>query len=313
MDRDSGARWPIAGCLLGSRSRTPDGVPAHRATPDFWTEQLRQVRDAGFDDVEISDAWILVGEMSAPQVRALRKTLADVCLTPCALHVQRRSVIDPERSEENLTYHHRAIEHSAELGVEVYSTGLHRQLTAAQRDALWFWTADGARDPADPDTWKAAVSRVQEIAAHAADLGLTVALELYEDTYLGTAESAVRFITDVGMDNVGLNPDVGNLIRLHRPVESWELLYETTLPHAVYWHAKNYLRDEAADGSWAVAMPSTLRDGLINYRQVIGRALELGYRGPIVCEHYGGDVLGVGVANKVYLEELLAQAWAREE
>src|SRR5699024_5926324 len=101
------------------------------------------------------------------------------------------------------------------------------------------------------------------------------------------------------------NPDVGNLIRLHRPVESWRDLYAAVLPHAVYWHAKNYQRDEAYDGSWFTSVPSTLRDGIIDYRWVMRQAVRVGYTGAIVCEHYGGDVLGVSAANRDYLIELL--------
>lgn len=313
MNQGPATRWPIGACLLGLRPHTPDGVPAHRASPEFWAEELGQVHDAGFADVEVSDAWIAVGDIPPLRVGELSQVLADLGLKPCAVHVQRRSVIDPDHAEEHLAYHRRAMERTAELGVGIYSTGLHRELTPAQRDALWFWTVDGAKDPDDADTWKLAVSRVQELGRHAASLGLKLALELYEDTYLGTAQSAVRFVTDVGMAGVGINPDVGNLIRLHRPVESWEALYEATLPYAVYWHAKNYVRDEAADGSWFTSMPSTLRDGLIDYRRIVRRAVELGYDGPIICEHYGGDVLGVGAANKAYLEELLPRRNAQEE
>jgi sugar phosphate isomerase/epimerase len=130
---------------------------------------------------------------------------------------------------------------------------------------------------------------------------------------LGTAQSAVDFIQDVNLPNVGLNPDVGNLIRLHRPVEDWRMLYEMTLPYATYWHLKNYQRDEAPDRSWCVSLPSTLRDGIINYREVTQRAIELGYDGVFVCEHYGGDVLGVTGENARYLTKLLDRAKSRVE
>ena len=52
-------------------------------------------------------------------------------------------------------------------------------------------------------------------------------------------------------------------------------------------------RDEAADGSWFTAHPTTLRDGLIDYRAMVARAVELGFDGPFLMEQYGGDSLGV--------------------
>ena len=188
--------------------------------------------------------------------------------------------------------------------MSVFSTGLHRAFSG-RRPRRWFWTADGPRDEADPETWAAAVRGFRQLGAHAAEVGLRVSLELYEDTLLGTADSAVRLIQDIGLDNVGLNPDVGNLIRLHRPVEDWRELYAKTLPYANYWHLKNYTRDEAADGSWQTSTPTTLELGLINYRQVVGQALGCGFDGIFVMEQYGGDSLGVCRTNADYLSGLL--------
>lgn len=131
---------------------------------------------------------------------------------------------------------------------------------------------------------------------------------LYEDTYLGTADSAVRFVEEVGLDNVGLNPDVANLIRLHRPVEDWREPLRQDPPYANYMHVKNYTRDESADGSWATSVPSTMEAGLINYRQVLRDAVEGGFRGILLAEHYGGDSLGMCGTNQTYIRSLLPRA-----
>ncbi len=296
----------IASCILGLASQTREGVAAQDATPEFWSDQLRAVAEQGFDSVEINDAWVKPALMS-PERRAALVAAAKVAgLNIVALHIQRVSPIAPGTGDENLAYGHASIDAAAEMGVRVYSTGLHQPFTAAQREALWFWTADGPVDPVDDrEVWSTAVARIRELGRHAADVGLPLALELYEDTYLGTADSAVRFVEDVGLDNVGLNPDVGNLIRLHRPVEDWRELYAKTLPYANYWHLKNYQRDESADRSFAVAFPSTMRDGIINYREVVGLGQELGYDGIFTCEHYGGDSLGVCGENRLYLQSLL--------
>ena len=141
---------------------------------------------------------------------------------------------------------------------------------------------------------------------HAHEVGLRVSLEMYEDTYLGTADSAVRLVEEIGLDNVGLNPDIGNLVRLHRPIEDWHEAYAKTLPYANYWHVKNYTRDETLDGSRATSAPSTMASGLINYRQVLQEAVTIGFDGVILCEHYGGDSLGMCAANQRYIREVLA-------
>ena len=52
--------------------------------------------------------------------------------------------------------------------------------------------------------------------------------------------------------------------------------------------------------------PVPMDMGLINYRTAIARALELGFRGAFLCEHYGSDSLGVIAKNKTYVREVLA-------
>lgn len=279
------------------------------AGPEDWAAVHREIAAEGFDVVELSDGWIRFAEMEPARRRELVDVVRDAGLGIPSVHVQRASVIEPGRGEANLAYAHAAIDAAAEIGAGIVNTGLHQPLSDEQRAALWFWTAPGPVDPAgDPDVWRRAVTRIRELGAHAASVGLEVSLELYEDTYLGSARSAVRFVEEVGLDNVGLNPDVGNLIRLHRPVEDWRELYEQTLPFANYWHAKNYQRDEAPDGSWATSTPATAATGIIDYREVIASAVALGYRGVMVCEHYGGDVLSVSAENARYFRRLIRSA-----
>jgi sugar phosphate isomerase/epimerase len=214
-------------------------------------------------------------------------------------------VIQPGRGEENLAYAHRAIDAAAELGMQVFSTGLHQPFSDAQRKALWFWTAPGPVDPDDAETRALAVRRLRELGEHAASVGLPMALEMYEDTYLGTADSAVRFIHEVGYDNVGLNPDFGNILRLHRPVEPWEEIAAKMLPHTNYWHLKNYYRDEEPSTGSVRTHPAPLEFGTINYRKAIGIALESGFRGAFCVEHYGGDSISVGATNREYIRRVL--------
>lgn len=87
-------------------------------------------------------------------------------------------------------------------------------------------------DPDDPAIWNKAVERIRELGRHAEELDIELSLEMYEDTYLGTADSSVRFVEEVGLDNVGINADLGNLIRLHRPVEHWQQMMEKVAPYA---------------------------------------------------------------------------------
>ncbi|MGA7149024.1 MAG: sugar phosphate isomerase/epimerase family protein [Microbacterium sp.] len=265
---------------------------------------LHLVASVGFDVIELADSHARIGDMSVSRLRDVKAVFEGSDISAPAVHVQRRSVIEPGHGEENLAYAHRTIDAAAAWGMSVVSTGLHQPFSEAQRRALWFWTEDGARDPDDADVWDLAVARLKELGRHARDVGLALSLEMYEDTFLGSAESAVRLIEEIDLPNVGLNPDIGNLVRLHRPVEDWRAAYARTLPYANYWHLKNYSRDEVR--GLVTSVPTTLAQGVINYRQVISDAVRGGYRGILLMEHYGGDSLGICATNREYVRGVLS-------
>lgn len=300
------AEWPIAACLHGVPSVLADGTTLHDAGPEAWDAAFAQVSSVGFTMAELADSHIRPADLDASARTELVAIAAARGIALPSVHVQRKSIVEPGGWQRNLAYAHRTIDAIAEMGMSVFSTGLHQPLTEAQRRALWFWTEQGAQDPDDRERWNEAVTRLRELGTHAQQVGLRMSLEMYEDTYLGTADSAVRLVEEIGVDAVGLNPDIGNLIRLHRPIEDWREMHAKTLPHANYWHVKNYARDEAADGSWYSSIPSTMETGLINYRQVLQDAVRLGFDGIILTEQYGGDSLGVCATNQRYIRDVLA-------
>ena len=292
--------WPIAAALLPLEPAHPEDDGGDELA-ERLTESLLDVADVGFEAVDLTDTWLAYGELASSHVGALRTALAAAALEPVSMSVIRRSVIDEQVGDANLAYTHRCIDIAAELGTGVVSVGLHRPLTVQQRARLWFWTVPGHRDRIDDrDAWALAVSRFRELGRHADDVGVLLSLELYEHTFLGSAASAVRLIEDIGSPTVGLNPDIGNLIRLHEPIESWREIAEATMPYANFWHVKNYHRDEEPGGH-VTTIPSYLEDGVIDYRSAVRIALDSGFQGVICTEHYGGDGLSISAANREYL------------
>ena len=186
--------WPIAVCMHGFPPVDADGTALHDAPAEKWDALFRQVARLGFTAIELADSHIRPADLEASRREELLSISAAHGVTPISVHVQRQSVIEPGRGEANLAYAHRTIDASAELGLQVFSTGLHQPFTDAQRRALWFWTAPGSVDPDDADTRALAVKRLRELGEHAASVGLPMSLEMYEDTYLGTADSAVRLV-----------------------------------------------------------------------------------------------------------------------
>ena len=303
-ERSAGS-WPIAAAMINFVGPLPDGTAVQDAPESVWEDHLQQVADAGFELVDPTDSWMRLADLSPDRQSAFDDVLDRVGLKLGGISTARKSVIDVQRGEEYLAYSHRLIDYAAAHGVADVSFGLFQELSEAQKKALWFWTAPGYEDPSDPEMWKLVVTRYQELGRHAAEVGVHVSLEMYEDTYLGTADSSVRLVTDIGSDHVWLNPDIGNLQRLHRPVEHWQAMIEKTVPYARYWHVKNYFRTEDATSGAIVTAPSPMELGVINYRSSVRQAIAAGFDGTFLCEHYGGDGLSVCGANKTYLERIL--------
>ncbi|EPE95085.1 sugar phosphate isomerase/epimerase family protein [Rhizobium grahamii] len=297
--------WPIAAAMIQYPGTLANGRSVQDQSVDEWHATLSDVVDAGFTEVDPTDSWLRLADLAPERLDAFMTVVGRLGLSVPAISTSRRSVIDPRHGDEYLAYGHRVIDTASAIGSGAVSFGLFEPLTDAQKKALWFWTVDGARNPDDPGTWQKAVRRIRELGRHAEELGIELSLEMYEDTYLGSADSAVRFVEDVGLANVGINADLGNLIRLHRPVEHWQQMMEKVAPHAKYWHVKNYSRMEDPASGVIVTHPAPLEQGIINYRAAIRMALSHGYSSPFLCEHYGGDGLSVSATNRDYLRRIL--------
>ena len=297
--------WPIAAAMIQYSNTLPDGSSVQDQKPEQWAVTLRDVTDTGFTELDPTDSWLRIADLSASRLDEFLAVVSEAGLTIPAISTARRSVIDPQHGDEYLAYSHRVIDTAAKIGAQWVSFGLFGPLTPAQQQALWFWTAQGIRNPDDKESWNKAVARIRALGVHAAEVGVEVSLEMYEDTYLGTTDSAVRFVTDVDHPSVGLNPDLGNLIRLHRPVEHWLSMVEKTVPFARYWHVKNYYRDEDAITGAIMTAPAPMEFGVINYRVAIRKAIEHGFNSAFLVEHYGGDGLSVSATNRNYLRRIL--------
>src|SRR5690606_13240257 len=107
--------WPIAVCMHGFAPVAADGTRLHDAPAETWDGVFRQIERLGFTAVEIADSHIRPSEL-APERRAELKQIAGSHgVELISVHVQRQSVIEPGKGEENLAYAHRAIDAAAEL------------------------------------------------------------------------------------------------------------------------------------------------------------------------------------------------------
>jgi len=304
--------WPIAGAMLQFPGVTWRGASVRAAGPERWRSDLKLVAAEGFRAVEMPSSWLPFGEMSAAELDDLKAVLREANLDLCATAIVRQSFVDRSDGIANLAATHRAIDATAALGAPLICLSLHGPLRPEQQRVAWFWTVAGETSADAHVAWDVAVARCRELADHAEEVGVQVSFELYEGTYLGTADSALRFLADIDRDNVGLNPDLGNLVRVQQPIEPWESMAVKTLPFANYWHVKNYARAENPGAGIYLTSRASLAAGLIDYRRVIAFAIAHGFRGAFLCENYGGDGLSVSAENMRYLSRLLRHIGRQE-
>lgn len=306
-EQERGDEVVIAGSVLALTNQTPGvGTDHHGLGPHHWRTQLQRLRQAGFTHVDLTDGWLPIPTMSTGERQSLGEVLAVVGLTPVGLNVSRHSLIDPERGAEYLDYSYRGVDAAVELGVGVLGIGFHPQLIPEQKQQLMFWEIGLPPDDRSEPTWALATDRLQHLCRYAGERGVQVSIELYEDTLVCTAADIERIITAVGADNLGINPDLGNTFRSVTPQrEHWLQTFRGALPHLDLWHVKNYTRSSASpNGPFAVA-PTSLGEGGIDYRLLVGEALASGFRGPIVVEHYGGDAVHQQRRGREYLVTLI--------
>jgi sugar phosphate isomerase/epimerase len=297
--------WPIAAAMLPLGSFDSHGGPIHDADPEEWAKHLRLISRQGFTEVDPTDTWVRVGDLSPERLADFKGVLSDAGLTIPAISTSRRSVMDPDHGEEYLAYSHRLLDKAAELDVPLVSFGFFQDMTAEQKQALWFWLVDGWHDDESAEARARAASLMRELAEHAQSNGQQITLEMYEDTYVGTADGAIAFLKEVDHPACGLNPDIGNFVRLHRPLEPVPQMFDKLLPHTNYWHVKNYLRDEDPETGQVMTFPVPMDFGLINYRAAIEQAITVGFSGAFLCEHYGSDAITVIGKNRAYIREIL--------
>ncbi len=286
-------------------------IPSSAASPllthaDDWAAQLRLLGRAGYAHVDLSDLWVPLGELDEQGVDTLAAALADAGMTAVGSSVIGIELHVPEKREAGLRWARTSLANSARLGLTHMSVGLHPRPPRGRIPGgrpLW---AD-IDQPAvhTPEQFVSVADDLRELADEAADQGIGLSLEMHERTLVHDSADSLRLLELIGRDNVGMNPDLGNLIRPSWPLtETWYETVERLAPLIRYWHAKNAVRIELPGGR-AASVFAPLESGLIDYRAGIALALRAGFTGPLVVEHYGGDSLAFAASSLKYLRSLL--------
>lgn len=143
----------------------------------------------------------------------------------------------------------------------------------------------------------------------AADLGVTISIEVHQNSIVDNSWSALHLLQLIDRPNVGINPDLGNILWTYDvPEETSEAAIVALAPHAKYWHCKNLYRVYMPHDERAVFLLTPLPDGDIDYRFAIKAMQAAGYDGYMAVEGVRyGDTQGKDARSIQYARSLIAE------
>lgn len=253
--------------------------------PEVRGAYLRAVRELGFEGIEIGLGQG-VGETEA-EVRELRRELEDAGL-PCAAVRGGGGYTDPRVAAKNRQRLHDAIRMADWIGAGLVNmtvttpTGNPPGLIGG---GVGRRVSPGGSRTASEADYELTAGHLREAADLAAGFGVDISIELHQHSIADTAASCLRLLEAIDRPNVGINPDLGNLLwNYEHPEESAEACIVALAPKTRYWHCKQLRRLHIPELEGAYFMPVPLPEGGIDYRFAIRAMVEAGYEGYLAIE-----------------------------
>jgi len=142
----------------------------------------------------------------------------------------------------------------------------------------------GSKEPsdADQDYWQEVILRLREFCLMAADVGISLAVEMHGGTLAATVEGSERLLVEVDHPALKLNLQLTDF-----PPEEFYRALPTLGPHVVNIHAQN--RRTIVKNGEKISELCLIEEGEIDYRDVLRRLSPYGFGGFIEAEFLKGD------------------------
>jgi sugar phosphate isomerase/epimerase len=293
----------------------PDSRDSWNLSPDDYTQAfLKQVKAMGFDALEIGVEVFEKTGGSERQVKAFGRRLRDAGMTVGCVRAG-GTFTDARHGPDNRQRQTTAIQFAGWVGAEVINTALsaparrpgHPAGSLSGSQHGWPVAQDASRD-AKLAEYEALATTYQAACDRAADVGVTLSVEVHQNSLVDNSWSAQLLHRLVGRRNFGINPDLGNVYWTYDvPEESSEDCIRKLASISVYWHCKNLVRIYHPEMQRSVFLRVPLANGEIDYRFAVAAMHAAGYRGFMAIEGAAtGDQFHADQKSLVYAKTLWA-------
>jgi len=285
----------------------PHGLFEHVPTRAERAPLLAWARRAGFEGVDVADAWMNWYVVGDDELTDFRRQIEDAGLVCCALNPYRCVLARHESAVENEMKLYRSLEVARLLGAGLLNLALSvpfpSRMSDEERARRQRELARG-EEYSDAD-FEATAAKLRKLADRAADDGVALSIELHDDGMTDRSEHVMRLHGMVDRPNLGVNPDLQNGYRVPYPTEDWRTALLALAPATNFWHVKSCTRRYVPETGRYRSGRASLRDGDIDHRWALTKLVEAGFDGWISVESGGGDALRQAEGDLRYLRGLI--------
>jgi sugar phosphate isomerase/epimerase len=269
---------------------------------------LRKLREIGFEGIEIG-----VGQFDGkgePAVQELRRELEGEGIAIACIRGggpvggARHSATYRKRWEE-------AIQLAAWSGANLVNTAISAGLThpGGPGSGTGERVTQGTSRLAGQADYELTANRLREAADFAKEHGVEMSIEMHQHSIADNSWSVLHLLNLIDRPNVGVNPDLGNLLWNYEvPEESTEACIVALAPRAKYWHCKQLIRVHIPDLEKAYYIQTPLPDGDMDYRFSISAMVDAGYKGFLAIEGCrNGDQIDKDARSVAYVKGILKE------
>ena len=243
-----------------------------------FSDLAARAKDFGFDILELA-----IENPDLVDVHQIKREMADmeIEVVVCGAFGPDRDLAsaDPAPRENAKAYIRWLIDAAGELGSTCVCGPMYSSVGKEHLE-------DVAARQAE---WERAVSGVREMAGYAAGKGVCLALEplnRFETDMINVVDQGLRFISDTGLDNVGLHLDT---FHMH--------LEEKSSSEAIRTAGKKIFHFHACENDRGV--PGT---GQVHWEEIAKALKDVGYDGPVVIESFTNQVKEIARAVCIWRE-----------